>query len=413
MSDVDRPAHHRDFSGPRDSATRGPAGHQNILLHHPVPQQQVPTDELQSAVHGPGQHQEYFNHPIRVPSASASPPPLPRTRSPGPSFQPYPPSSRQPVGPAQPAGQRSPPSYPCEPVRQGEHDVAWECRGPPPEHHRDWERCGRPEYPGHHSQQSYPSRSPGPHHRAMSLMETSPRSSHPSTHHPRPYWDSKPPNGTPHPRSPPPGPSVAPENRHWRYDPARFDARENPRPIERDTTIDQRHIRMSESPNSTPASDGKRRKQAKEKGADAQSVTGSAPGDPPKRERKKLQCRPKDEQARDPHVLQLSSDFSWTPRIGNASLQLSRVDRASNLTLLQVVTLQGSNVPVKHESTSPTSELQPLPKLKPTPSTPASHENGQWRYDPAQFDARAQYSFLTSRAPTCGKDIATYTSSPA
>jgi hypothetical protein len=62
--DVDRPAHHRDFSGPRDGATRGPAGHQNILLHHPVPQQQVPTDELRSsAVHGPGQHQEYFNRP--------------------------------------------------------------------------------------------------------------------------------------------------------------------------------------------------------------------------------------------------------------------------------------------------------------------------------------------------------------
>ncbi|KIJ21344.1 hypothetical protein PAXINDRAFT_104349 [Paxillus involutus ATCC 200175] len=328
--DVDRPAHHRDFSGPRDGATRGPAGHQNILLHHPVPQQQVPTDELRSsAVHGPGQHQEYFNRPLRVPSASASPPPLPRTRSPGPSFQPYPPSSRQPVGPAQPAGQRSPPSYPREPVRQSERDMAWERRGPPPEHHRDWEQRGRQEYPGHHSQQSYPSRSPGPHHRAASPMETSPRSSHPSTHHPRPYWDSKPPNGPPHPRSPPPGPSVAPENGHWRYDPARFDARENPRPIERDTTIDQRRqsmptatspeggarihvhhtnsssIRMSESPNSTPAPDGKerRRKQVKEKDSDTQSVTGSTLGDPPKRERKKRQRRPKDEQARDSHGL--------------------------------------------------------------------------------------------------------------
>ncbi|KAF8834590.1 hypothetical protein BDN67DRAFT_1016340 [Paxillus ammoniavirescens] len=299
MLDIDRPAHHHDFSGPHDSATRGPAGHQNILLHHPVLQQQVPTDELQSVVHGPGQHQEYFNHPIRVPSTSASPPPLHRTRSPGPSFQPYPPSSCQLVGPAQPAGQRSPPSYPREPVCQGERDMAWECRGPPPEHHHDWEQRGQPEYPGHHSQQSYPSRSPGPHYRATSLMETS-RSSHPSTHHPRPCWDSKPPNGPPHPRSPPPGPSVAPENRHWRYDLS--------------------SIWMSELPNSTPASDGKQRKQAKEKGSDAQSVMGSAPGDPPKQEWKKCQCRPKDEQAWDPHILQLSSDFSWTPRIGNASL---------------------------------------------------------------------------------------------
>ncbi|KIK99209.1 hypothetical protein PAXRUDRAFT_132529 [Paxillus rubicundulus Ve08.2h10] len=64
-------------------------------------------------------------------------------------------------------------------------------------------------------------------------------------------------------------------------------------------------IRMSESPNSTPAPDGKdrRRKQAKEKDSDTQSVTGSTLGDPPKRERKKRQRRPKDEQARDSHGL--------------------------------------------------------------------------------------------------------------
>ncbi|KAF9229813.1 TPR-like protein [Gyrodon lividus] len=288
--DVDRPPHHRDFSGPRDGATRGPAGHQNILLHHPVPQQQVPTDELRSsAVHGPGQHQEYFNRPLRVPSTSASPPPPPRARSPGLSFQAYPSSGRQPVGPAQPAAQRSPPSYSREP------------------------------------QPNYPSRSPGSHHRAASPMETSPRSAHPSAHHSRPYWDSKPPSGPPHPRSPPPGPSVVLETGHWRYDPARFDARENPRPIERDVMLDQRRqpmplavspeggasrvpvhhtnsssAHMSESPNSTPAPDGKdrRRKQAKEKDSDTQSVTGSTLGDPPKKERKKRQRRPKDDQAR-------------------------------------------------------------------------------------------------------------------
>ncbi|KAF9242359.1 TPR-like protein [Melanogaster broomeanus] len=321
--DVDRPPHHRDFSGPRDIATRGPAGHQNLLLHHPVPQQQVPTEELRSsAAHGPGQHQEYFNRPLRAPSTSVSPPP-PRARSPGPSFQPYPPSSRQPVGPAQPASQRSPPSYPREPLRQGERDMPWERRGPPPEHHRDWSQRGRPEYPGHPSQQNYHSRSPGPHHRAGSPMETSPRSSHPSAHHSRPYWDSKPPSGPPHPRSPPLAPSAAHENGHWRYDPARSDARENPRPLEREPILDQRRqsmpqatspegarfsahhtssnsIRMSESPNSTPAPEGKdrRRKQTKEKDSDTQSVTGSTPSDPPKKDRKRRQRRAKDDQTR-------------------------------------------------------------------------------------------------------------------
>ncbi|KAF8554568.1 hypothetical protein OG21DRAFT_1412346 [Imleria badia] len=151
-------------------------------------------------------------------------------------------------------------------------------------------------------------------------METSPRSAHPTIHHPRAFWESKPPSGPPHPRSPPPGPSALGENGHWRYDPARFDARETPRQTE--TAPEQRQqsiamarspegvprvplhasstnsMRMSESPNSTPAPDGKdrRRKQAKEKDSDTQSVSGSIPGDVPKKERKKRQRRPKEDQ---------------------------------------------------------------------------------------------------------------------
>lgn len=315
--DVDRPPHHRDFVGPREAPTRGPVGHQNLLLHHPVPQPQVPTEELRaSAAHvTTGHREEYFNRSMRAPSTSASPPPLPRARSPGPGFQAYPHSSRQTTGPAAPTAPRSP--YSREPLRQGERDMPWERRGPPPEHHRDWERP-RPEHPGHHSQAPYyASRSPGPHHRAASPMETSPRSAHPTTHHPRAFWESKPP---PHPRSPPPGPSAPPENGHWRYDPARFDARETPRQTE--AALDQRRqsitmatspesvarvplhatgnssIRVSESPNSTPAPDGKdrRRKQTKEKDSDTQSASGSIPGDLPKKERKKRQRRPKEEQ---------------------------------------------------------------------------------------------------------------------
>lgn len=342
--DVDRPPHHRDFSGPREAPTRGPAGHQNLLLHHPVPQPQLPTEELRaSAAHATTGHgQEFFNRPMRAPSTSVSPPPPLRAgRSPGPGFQAYPSSVRQPVGPAVPTAPRSP--YPREPLHQS--DMPWERRGPPPEHHRDWER-GRPEYPGHHSQQPYyPSRSPGPHHRVASPLETSPRSAHPTAHHPRAFWESKPPSGPPHPRSPPPGPSAPPEGGHWRYDPARFDARETPRQAE--AAAGQRRqsiamvtspegvprlplqsgstssMRMSESPNSTPAPDGKdrRRKQTKEKDSDTQSMSGSIPGDLPKKERKRRQRRPKEEQ---------SANLSGSFKVGSFSAKEGQETSSSN-----------------------------------------------------------------------------------
>ncbi|KAI6138812.1 hypothetical protein BKA82DRAFT_4365706 [Pisolithus tinctorius] len=44
--DVNRP-HHYNFSGPsQDSVGHGPAGHSCLLLHHPIPQQQLSTEEL-------------------------------------------------------------------------------------------------------------------------------------------------------------------------------------------------------------------------------------------------------------------------------------------------------------------------------------------------------------------------------
>ncbi|KAI9566990.1 TPR-like protein [Boletus coccyginus] len=335
--DVDRPLHPRDFSGPREGSTRGPVGHQNLLLHHPIPQPQVPTEELRASAARAttGHSQEYFSRSMRPPSTSASPPPPPRARSPGPGFQAYP-AGRQQVGPAVPTAPRSP--YPREPLRQGERDMPWERRGPPPEHHRDWER-GRPEYP------YYPSRSPGPHHRGGSPMETSPRSAHPTAHHPRAFWESKPPSGPPHPRSPPPGPSALPENGHWRYDPARFDARETPRRTE--AAPDQRpqsiaiaaspegaprvplhasgtnSMRLSESPNSTPAPDGKdrRKRQTKEKDSDTQSAAGSIPGDVPKKERKKRQRRPKEEQ---------STNLSASFKVGSFSAKEAHDTSSSN-----------------------------------------------------------------------------------
>ncbi|KAI6022585.1 TPR-like protein [Pisolithus marmoratus] len=316
--DVDRP-HHRDFSGPiRDGVGRGPTGHQSLLLHHPVPQQQLPTEELRSSAnHDLAQHSEYFNRPLRVPSGSTSPAPhTTRPRSPGSSFPAYPPPGRQPIGPAQPsipASQRSPPLYPREPARPGDRDMAWDRRGPPPEHHRDWDdrdHRGRSEYPGQSSQQPcYASRSPGP-RRVPSPMETSPR----SAHHSRPHWDSKPLSGPSHQSM---GPSGPPESGHWRYDPARFDARE--RPVERDAES-RRHsssvanspevvsrvplhtsMRMSTSPEPSSADSKGRRKQpqpTRDKDSDTQSVSGSIPSDAPKKERKKRPRRAKDESVR-------------------------------------------------------------------------------------------------------------------
>ena len=107
--DVDRP--HREFSRLKhDGAGRGPAGHQNLLLHHPVPQQQLLTEELRSSTHGPAPS-EYFTGRLRISSASASP--VPRVRLRSPVFPPYPPG-RQPIRPTQPsasAPRRSPTSY--------------------------------------------------------------------------------------------------------------------------------------------------------------------------------------------------------------------------------------------------------------------------------------------------------------
>ncbi|KAI6139053.1 hypothetical protein BKA82DRAFT_4229472 [Pisolithus tinctorius] len=324
--DVDHP-HHRDFSGPsQDSVGRGPASHPCLLLHHPVPQQQLSTEELRSSANQDlAQHSEYFNRPLRVPSGSASPAPHPTCpRSPVSTFPAYPPPSHQPIEPAQPsipASQHTSPSYPHE-LHAADHDMAWDRRGPHPEHHRDWEdrnHHGHSEYPTHPSQQPYyASRSPGP-RRALSPMETSPRSAHhspPVAHQPL-------------------GP---PESGHWRYDPARFDAHEHP--VERDMES-RRHlslvvnspeavprvplhtnIHMSMSPEPSSADSKNRRKQpqpVKDKDSDTQSIGGSIPSDAPKR--KKRQCRAKDDSG-----LPANLPASFKPSLTSATPRLpSRV----------------------------------------------------------------------------------------
>ncbi|KAJ7630409.1 TPR-like protein [Roridomyces roridus] len=241
--EVDRPPplHSRDYppSSSRDapSGGRGPIGHQSLLLHHPVPQQQIPAEEIRNGGSHMHHQESYFTR--RPQSASMSPPAHnSRIRSPPPpplpSFPPYPSSSRgQPSGPGQP--QRSPRTFPAhEQIRTGEPpEMGWD-RRPPGETARDWpprEHEGRrPRHSGSGSDypvtqppppQFYPPRSPGP-HRGRSPPESSPRSAHPSHVAPSSrYWDPKPPSAVPaHARS------SSADHASRRYDP-RYDGRDH------------------------------------------------------------------------------------------------------------------------------------------------------------------------------------------
>ncbi|KAI6143396.1 hypothetical protein BKA82DRAFT_32878 [Pisolithus tinctorius] len=307
--DVNCP-HHCDFSGPSwDSVGCGPASHPCLLLHHPIPQQQLSTEELQFPTNQDlAQHLEYFNCPLHVPLGSMSSAPHPTCPcSPVSTFLAYPPPSRQPIRLAQPsilASQHMPPLYPHE-LCVADRNMTWDHRGPHLEHHRDWEDCnhrGHSEYPTHPSQQPYyASHSPGSHH-ALSPMETSPH----SAHHSQPHWDSKPPGGLSH------QPLGPPKSGHWHYNPARFDMHKCP--VERDVES-RRHLSlvvnspeavprtplhtnicMSMSPEPSSADSKNRRKQlqlAKDKDLDTQSIGGSIPSDAPKR--KKCQRQAKDD----------------------------------------------------------------------------------------------------------------------
>ncbi|KAF9014918.1 hypothetical protein BDQ17DRAFT_1418054 [Cyathus striatus] len=297
--EVDRPpTHARDYPPGREGPGRGPVGHQSLLLQHPVPQQQAPTDELRGSAHP--HHQDPYYSRNRAPSRSVSPPPHPsrNARSPPPgSFQNYPPPIHQPVGPGQPSAviQRSPRMYPPihESSRPVDEAATWDRRGPPGDG-REWERerDRRSRHSGDYPHGSQPPfyaapRSPASGAaRAHSPPEPSPRT------HPTRYWDSKLPSAAPsaHPSrtSPPPPPHHEPTGR--RYDP-RYDARD------RDYDADQRseprsyaaspeglrrgpppaHLmsanRDSVSPHATPSLDTKSRRRMKEPELPPQSLS--------------------------------------------------------------------------------------------------------------------------------------------
>ncbi|KAK2462104.1 hypothetical protein APHAL10511_006567 [Amanita phalloides] len=323
--DVDRPPHHtRDYPTSRDSASRGPLGHQGLLLQHPLPQSQVGPEDVRNG--GRHHHESFFPRP-RAPSRSTSPPVLPihvRPRSPS---QFYPTSARQPIGPAQTAAppHRSPrTSYPTphDNGRVIEQESGWDRRPPHPEH-REWEQeRRRSEFP---PQQApfHPPRSPiqGA-HRPHSPREPSPRP------HSR-YWDSKPPGPASYPaqsrHSPPPAPLA--EHSIRRYDP-RYDGRDvrDVRDYEPDQRLDGRTYatssegyklaprnvqayvsagtisRGSESPLTTP-SESRRRRNMDKRDQDLPVQQLPPPPLPPaanssepaKTSRKRKQKRPKDE----------------------------------------------------------------------------------------------------------------------
>ncbi|KAJ3489389.1 hypothetical protein NLI96_g2166 [Meripilus lineatus] len=243
--DVDRPPMHREppvYS--REGPPRG-SNPSSLLLHHPVPQQQLPGEGIRGSNH-PASHPHdpsFARAPIRVPSTSTSPPPShsARPRSVVNHLSGYA-EGRGPIGPGQNSVQRSPALYTREP-QQPERD--WDRRGPPPDI-REWERAdrrGRPsgDYPGPSQQPFYAPRNHSPsynHQRASSprardpSTETSPRSAHPAFQ--RGYQGA--------PRSPPRRSStqegMEPPSR--RYDP-RFDGPEpQGRGYEREPSVDAR-----------------------------------------------------------------------------------------------------------------------------------------------------------------------------
>jgi glucose repression mediator protein len=312
--EVDRP-HGRDHPGiPREAASRGPLGHQNLLLQHPIPQQQPRVEELRADIH-PHHQESYFTRPIRPSSRSPSPHHMNRARSPPPPpppFQNYP--SRPPVGPAQP----SPRPYPArhEASRSIDMEGIWDRRPGPLEHRGDGERRPRHgvDYPPQHVSQQphpfYPPRSPGPgSHRPHSPPEPSPRS------HPTRYWEHKAPAAAPASvpsrLTPPPPPPTQPEQAGRRYDPTReprdYEAEQRPETRNyagspeglRSSTHNPAHIvvasgnRGSESPHQSETKE-RRRRSAKDKEPEPLSVASQE--GPAKRKKRAPSRRTKEEQ---------------------------------------------------------------------------------------------------------------------
>ncbi|EPQ61220.1 hypothetical protein GLOTRDRAFT_135744 [Gloeophyllum trabeum ATCC 11539] len=276
--EVDRPPLHGRHSsayppGP-ETPSRGPAGHQSILLHHPVPQQQFPPEEIRGAGGQPHLHDPYAGRPpLRVPSTSTSPPPhggRPRSPPGPPGYPGYGgPSARGRMGPGQASSQRSPRAYAYEAVPPMDREQAWERRPAVPSEHRDWERERRArhsaEYPVHPSQgQMYPPpRALSPmSHRSHTPRDRSPDAGVRPTLHSggSRYWETKPSGpgtapGSIHLRhsSPPPQPPMEMSGR--RYDP-RYDAREAPvaRDFEREQMLAMDHRHESRSYAGSPES---------------------------------------------------------------------------------------------------------------------------------------------------------------
>ena len=109
-----------------------------ILPVAPLLTTTAPTTHSTPSEHGDDQHHpstflSHSHHNDATPIPSVNDPATVAPRSP--EFPPYPPG-HQSVGPAPSSAQKSPPSYPCEPVQPAERDLSWDRRAPP-EHPRN------------------------------------------------------------------------------------------------------------------------------------------------------------------------------------------------------------------------------------------------------------------------------------
>ncbi|KAL4254529.1 hypothetical protein ABKN59_003203 [Abortiporus biennis] len=259
--DVDQPHHHRAYS--REGSRNG----QSLLLHHPVPQQQLPGDGLRGPGHAQGHpHDPAFSRSMRGSSSSSSPPPHSARPRSVVNHIPQGYDARSTGGPGPAPIQRSPSLYTREPQLMDREREAWE-RERRLNEQREWERererRSRPsgDYPPPQQppQQFYSSRphSPPYHGRPHSPrlpprdgpMEASPRGHPAYARDPRGYMSG--------PGGPMPAPPRSPPTRRTsvtemeppsrRYDP-RFDGREpQGREYEREAPVDARYANSPEA----------------------------------------------------------------------------------------------------------------------------------------------------------------------
>lgn len=143
--DVDRPPplHARDYppSSSRDAipSSRGPIGHQSLLLHHPVSQQQIPAEEIRNSSHVLYQESVILHAPaadrVHVSTFAQQPHPLAASAA----VLVVPVFFKRAAEWSRSSSTLASPSPPPQKIRTGEPpEMEWERRAPAGEHGHDW-----------------------------------------------------------------------------------------------------------------------------------------------------------------------------------------------------------------------------------------------------------------------------------